>query len=657
VVLGVPIEVFNNEAFRREFKEALILIVGRNLSASNIHFLCAQKVATLSEESVRRPALRYKQFQEGRSGRELEELSALRVLYSISLFSTSEAGGTEATESAQRIRQSLSTGNLTTIFLALVNQDGVADSVALASANFTPDATLQLYTGVSGDDTTEGSSEGEGEGEAGSGEINTAVIVSTAAICLLLLLLVSIRYRRKRGKMKKSGAVFVAPEIDAMTAGTASPQIRGRLTGSFDSFTTPARSRFGSGISSEERLQVPSDANAAAAIASTAELAPQGPSKKMSSESLNELRTSPRRRKLSDDSLDPGRNQRAGSRLVPIREMESMQFEESLTNRLMPDGDSALRGVFNAEEEKLSDMSSKMGKARDFPVDLLCYQTQRLDSSGDVGTDGHTGSGAGINVPAKTETHRNLRQGEYVGGGREAWGSNKGLTVPTRDLLPSRSRSLSHEISARQSRSYSHEIDFETGPPSLKADVPVTLDANSQYDFAKAISRDAMSAKDLSGQQPVPAQPWRVANTSSKNGSGSIKGPRSRHLSFDRSSSLDEPLEPKFRRKDKSRDAFGSADTMFGCNPFRHGSNESNNFCSSRNRSESNVLSNDLNTVSSENYYMMDMDLAGPNTESHAENSLTCGSPGRSEGSDTWRIDVEEVLDCDVDGTTSEALP
>jgi hypothetical protein len=62
-------------------------------------------------------------------------------------------------------------------------------------------------------------------------------------------------------------------------------------------------------------------------------------------------------------------------------------------------------------------------------------------------------------------------------------------------------------------------------------------------------------------------------------------------------------------------------------------------------------------TESSENFSMMHMDMAGPNTESHAENFLTCGSPDRSERSDSWRIDVEEVLDCDADGPTPEALP
>jgi hypothetical protein len=86
-------------------------------------------------------------------------------------------------------------------------------------------------------------------------------------------------------------------------------------------------------------------------------------------------------------------------------------------------------------------------------------------------------------------------------------------------------------------------------------------------------------------------------------------------------------------------------------------SDDSYDFSSSRNRSESNVLSNDLNAESSKSIYMMNMDMAGPDTESHAENSLTYGSPDRSERSDTWRMDVEEVLDCDADGATPEALP
>jgi hypothetical protein len=257
VVLGVPIDVFNSEAFRVVFKEALILTMGMNLSASDIHFLCAEKVSTLSEASARRHASRYQhirsataeavlaqsvpkrralrdpshdgmntQFQGGRSGRVLEEISALRALYSISLFINAE-GGTEATESAQRIRQSFPTGNLTAIFQALVKQDGVAASVALASVNFTSDATVRLYTDVMGVDTAEDSGSGEGD----RGGIKTYVIVSAAAIGLLLLVF-AVRFRQKRGKIKKVGAVFVALEDDLVTPGrkdTLSPKLKPRI--------------------------------------------------------------------------------------------------------------------------------------------------------------------------------------------------------------------------------------------------------------------------------------------------------------------------------------------------------------------------------------------------------------------------------------------
>jgi hypothetical protein len=100
-------------------------------------------------------------------------------------------------------------------------------------------------------------------------------------------------------------------------------------------------------------------------------------------------------------------------------------------------------------------------------------------------------------------------------------------------------------------------------------------------------------------------------------------------VSFDWSDSLGEPVEPKFRKKIKSRYAF-----------------------------EPLLMSNDLSVEPSANSDMdMDMDMTGPYTESHAENSITYPLADRHNMSDTWRIDVEEESDCDTDDCMPKALP
>jgi hypothetical protein len=543
VVLGVPIEVFNSEAFRKEFKDALILVVGRNLSASNIHFLCAEKASTSSESSARRLESRYQltrdatveavgpqsapkghalrdpsheemnaQFQDGRSGRVLEEISALKVLYSITLFSTSEAeteaeqsaGGTEATESAQRVRQSLSTGNFTAIFQALVNQDAVADSVALASADFTSDATVRLYTDVMVVDIVEGS----GAGEGGSGDKMTTIIVSAAAISALLLVFV-VCYRRN-GAKKKLGAVFIAPEQDAMTPGRTSLQMRDGPTGRYDildSRSIPAS--IAESSPNEPRMKPPSDSLDTDSVSRKARELPSAWTSNevpMTSYPQGDNQSgSQRRSEWSEELLGPGMSQRAGRKLVPIPEMESMQ---NTTNFAMMDGDGALSGVFDAEEEQLTDIPSEAGRDDYSPVDALRCRTQWLDASGDADIDGHggaeagagAGAGAGANVPAERGSQRNSQQGECGGGGTEALGPKKRLAASTQKQI-SRLRMHPNEIPRKPRRLHSHKINSDTGVPSLKEDVPVIPEWNSQYDSSKGMSRHALSVQDISGQQ------------------------------------------------------------------------------------------------------------------------------------------------------------
>jgi hypothetical protein len=50
----------------------------------------------------------------------------------------------------------------------------------------------------------------------------------------------------------------------------------------------------------------------------------------------------------------------------------------------------------------------------------------------------------------------------------------------------------------------------------------------------------------------------------------------------------------------------------------------------------------------------MDIDMTGPYTASHAENSNTYGLADRRYLSDTWRIYVEELSDRDTDGCTAD---
>jgi hypothetical protein len=343
--------------------------------------------------------------------------------------------------------------------------------------------------------------------------------------------------------------------------------------------------------------------------------------------------------------------------------MESMQ---NTTNFAMMDGDGALSGAFDAEEEQLTDIPSEAGRDDYSPVDALRYRTQWLDASCDAGIDGHAGAeagaGAGADVPAETGSQRNLRQGDHGGGGTEALGPKKRLAASTQKQI-SRLRMHPHETTRKPRRLHSHKINSDTGVPSLKADVPVTPKWNSQDDFSKGISRHALSVQDMSGQQPVLTRPWLLATTSTTSDThGSKNRPLVRPISFVTSDSLEEPVKPKVRKKDKSGDAFAGAKLMFGYNSSKHmsGSDDSNAFRSSRNRFDPLILSDDFSAETSEQFDMMEvtdmhMGMAGPDTESHAENSSTYDLAGRRNLSDTWRIYVEESSDRDADGYTVEA--